>query len=1196
MAQRVVDPTVFIAAGAIIDWASSPGTHNAKMARHNADVRGLQSTAVVELRWAFDAALGYPSGPFTVWRRPHSRPDSEVKFTQTGSSYFLSGSWDCVYVKIASGPGGLAIGWSGAVFAGAVVAMTLVTPGATLLRIAGPGIRCVTLPIGTAVDSILSFSSLAEDPSWQRLEIVGLPGDGRAAHKTDLTAPQGMVSAPTSPEHAALDRFNRGAPLCGWPDTLPSGDTVPPWTLANPVAMTKLFQTEMLDDFIDMVDNSASSLDQQTKTYKRSLLTPKGQSADAEFNPLKLLLYGGVSDPLAALILGLGTAYPVERTQSIAFVASIADYMITGTFVSPTGRKVERAAFVLAPGPVLPPPTPASMAAASAGVLAPEPLDGPYRPVVSVSWDAPPPLFSFFVGSHAFARRASQPTAAPVMLLDPRPTDTALQPRGASQNPDHPLRRTMTDDSWPIDSAVTPNQLQYAVASQNIFGLWSAWNETPVPVQEPPAGPVTVTGARLDVPVGPAPCQATIKADLTWNWSSRSPETITVTGRRFHQTSPTDLPSDTTPPTADSFNATGAGTLATITFQLDGSIQSVDAGSGLTATVQHLTIDGQQISAVPITQRDARRYRVTISGTTLDFDVSARWGVALWAHGKEHRPPHRTGPWNTQPVVASAADPRPPVLTKTYDQFILASTRDSNGSHHANLEWNTAAGAVAYQVYTCSESTFRAFHNLAEPLPADTLEQRLTQLRDTFEANPERRPFTRVGTKPITGNSAPVTLPRGTKELHLYLVLGVSAGNVESAWPAVGDAQLRNRFVAFAAPQTVAPGAPQLEVARDLDQSTSPPTYRAKLRIRTAAGAQVSKVDLFRVRVSNAATQVETMGPPVYSITGTGGSFSVAPTPPGDPADPTQVGVGQTIGTITGFDAVSGSWKPVFYRAVAWGTDDPARGQYGVRSAASVVRQVVVPPADPPDVASPTVVLPISGSANARIDFGTAAPVADTVLGPHLLEAEVLSIDAAGATTPIPLSPGSAALSALPTSVPGGGVSGLWRETTSAGTTPLHLLVRRSDSAASLRVRLRITDPIGRITEKVLDVPPGVGGLVPDIRTPVVTKPVGGWVLSFTTSAPDTVGGEDVQLKVELKPSTLGTRTARLSSPLRSLPTPPRTRFNPFADPRQPIVVYATRRTHGLRDIGVCVRTAGRLSVSLEAPGGQSASIVREIR
>ena len=82
------------------------------------------------------------------------------------------------------------------------------------------------------------------------------PATAAAASGTDLLADQGLVGALTDPVSAALDRFRRGAPLYGWDTQLEPGTTAPPWLLADPTAIVKLFQAEMLSDFVDMVDNS----------------------------------------------------------------------------------------------------------------------------------------------------------------------------------------------------------------------------------------------------------------------------------------------------------------------------------------------------------------------------------------------------------------------------------------------------------------------------------------------------------------------------------------------------------------------------------------------------------------------------------------------------------------------------------------------------------------------------------------------------------------------------------------------------------------------------------------------------------------------------------------------------------------------------------------------------------------------------
>jgi hypothetical protein len=1216
MAGRIVDPHEFIGIGSIINWAAVPGVHSsAGPIEQIAKARGLTSATIVQLRWAFDSSLGYPRTPFTVWARAKAPTRVPVTYSAIpgllGTSLVLDSCYAEVVVTLSAGPGGAAIAWSGMPLGAPMVGMAAVAAGATAFRLTAPQILMVTVPPGSAVASIEGrrFDD-ADDPAWQQVEIVGLPSDGRTATRTDLTGLQGMVTALTDPISAAGDRYRRGAPFYGWSDEIAPGVSVEPWTLALPESIIKVFLGEMLDDFIIMVDGG-SSAQQEQQVFTRSLTTPSGHVAQAQFNPLKLLLYGASSDPLDALVTGFGTAYPLFASMDTGTHAtthmiptsvgvSVPDFMITATFVDDLGNDVERAALILGPGPTLPPPLPAALAATSAGSQAPAVLDDPFRPVVTVSWDKPSHLLPFLIGSHGLARRATAPAVPAGLLMQPRMLDTARQALGSTVSQNAPNRRSLSDTTYPIDSSIDPNQVRYAVATQDVFGVWSGWAETGIAASEPPVGKVTLTGPQLNTTVAAGACPGTLTVDLSWNWSSRSPSTIEIAGRAYPQTWPDQLPADLTPPAANTFSATGAGLLVTISFATDGSIVMVTPGTGLVATVEHVSLNGQSVVTLPLLTRGERRYRLTVSGLSVDFPSAGRWGLAAWGRGTEARATHRVGPWNNVPAVASASDPRPPVITSSYEAVVLASVRDADGLHHANLTWSPMAGAVGYRVYTCSESSFRAFHGEREPLPSETLTVRLARLRQLFAANSDRRPFTRLSTESITGTATPVALPRGTKDLHLFVVIGASAGEVESDWPSTSDPLCGKRFVAFAAPQLVAPGAPQLEVSRRTNTSTSPTSYSAALRVRRAGGAKVQRIDLYRVRVAAAAIDVDTMGPALASITGSAGGFTVV----ADPDCP--------IGVVTGDDTSPGSWKPVYYRAVAWGCDDPDRGQYGVRSEASVVRQVVVPPAGNPDLSAITWVLPTAGSANARLDFSTAAPIPDTVLGAHRIEVEVFTVDPAGGLTPVdvlgwdestsaalPAHVASWTLAQLLASAPAPPDSGLWRDVTAAGTTPMHLLVRRPDASASLRVRVRLTDPLGRITEQVANVPPGAAGsLAPDIVSPVVSAAVGGWLMAFTTSVPNSNAEGDFVLDVRFAPTPIPphktSKSIRVSLAFPKLPYA-RRKGTILDDPKYVIPLSHSRRIGGISTITIGFRRPGSAQVTIIAPDGTHTSITRNI-
>jgi hypothetical protein len=139
----------------------------------------------------------------------------------------------------------------------------------------------------------------------------------------------------------------------------------------------------------------------------------------------------------------------------------------------------------------------------------------------------------------------------------------------------------------------------------------------------------------------------------------------------------------------------------------------------------------------------------------------------------------------------------------------------------------------------------------------------------------------------------------------------------------------------------------------------------------------VRKVDVFRVRVDDAAKDLDTMGPAVASITGNGADWTVSQT--------SDV-YGTNIDSVSGFDTPSGSWKQVWYRAVAWSDPDPLRGYLAGRSPASSAATLVVPPSDPPNLSAITQSWPLGGAlGDVLLTWTSTAPVRKTPLGPHTL-------------------------------------------------------------------------------------------------------------------------------------------------------------------------------------------------------------------
>src|SRR5262249_3100003 len=157
-------------------------------------------------------------------------------------------------------------------------------------------------------------------------------------------------------------------------------------------------------------------------------------------------------------------------------------------------------------------------------------------------------------------------------------------------------------------------------------------------------------------------------------------------------------------------------------------------------------------------------------------------------------------------------------------------------------------------------------------------------------------------------------------------------------------------------------------------------------------------------------------------------------------------------GSIAGLDDPGGSWKRVFYRAVATSADDLTRAILGGRSQPTGAVGVVVPPATPPDLSLIVADWPGGPLETVRFTFTTAAPVPDTDLGPP--SRRVVAPPGPPGVPPTPLSacppppagtkPPDDRLAAIPdAAVP---APGFWREAAGAATT-LRLLLTRPQLA-----------------------------------------------------------------------------------------------------------------------------------------------------
>lgn len=1094
MADPVVDPQKFLLAVALVDWhaAARGDPRREEMAKIS------NKRPVAQLRWLLDPNIGYPTQPFEVYRRKALGVEIEKELPMDGPSIVFPTTfgWSCfatprpmtfVRALVNVGvPQSNVVAFAGAPFASAIVDTVPVTSGSRTVTFTGP--RISSLVVFNGVDLVAWWGTepgTAVGAGWDRIEEVGLPVDLDAwAGVLDLDRKQGQEGYQTRPVDAALDRFARGGAPIGWPSAMTPSIAAPDWRQANPDMFLKAFGEDMLPQLREIV-TTLPPMQHNSFTQNAQLAIDNGDPASATFSVLGAMSFAAATDPVASLLMGFGTAFEDDLVSSRkgevpdSTLRSGYDYMVTATYRDGRdGRSdpVVYAAIALAPGSATRPNPPANLRIVGQGFRPPAQVDGPWRPINNLNWDRLPANVPLRSASFAHARAADGASPARA-LIGRRRMDSALQPIGASnaETDDSPPLLAASDDTFGLPGNPLTVALRYGVSHQDIFGLWSSWTAATINTAEPPVQKVPILSARLIAQAATGPCPATLTIDFSWDWQARRPAYIRFAGRLFGQANAGQAPPTTTVAAGlQKSLAGGNGTLFNVSFDADGAA-TPDAGGIIT----YLSDDGRDIVSGPTGSMGVRRYRLTITGFALDFASVGRIALQLWAMGVERRAPGRAGAWGTPATIASAADPRPPVINVQHENVLLASLADASGEHRVHLTWQAAPGATGYFIYTAEESKLRADYGLTEARLKQTLSQRLVELRNAFAANPARRFFTRLNGTAHALTSYEATLPRGSKDIHLFLVIGASTGNIESVWPDASDPLLRKRPIAYAAPRRVVPGALTLEVNRQSDTATGPDTYRADIRIETAPGARVDRIDLHRTANQAAALSVDDMGPPVLTLRLGQAGWTITP----GPTDPTLMP--QPLGTLQGPDRPAGRWHPLYYCAVAWSTDQLDRGVLGGRSVPSAVRSVIVPPAAPP-VLQPIARQTPLGSASVTFVTSTPERAEKTPLGEHRLRVEVLGRTGTQPFAPLFTWPAQAErgkppaerrLAAVPTDFAATG-HGLRRIASTSGTQ-LQLRVERATAKTELKLRIQLDDPLGRSTERILDVPPDPSILAP---------------------------------------------------------------------------------------------------------------------
>jgi hypothetical protein len=1114
VAGRIASPTRFRAEAALVPWNEIAPRHLAQLDQFRGEARGLKYTIdripEVHLRWMCSETLGAPPGPFTVWVRRSEDRREEIDLSVRDHPLGALLAWGgriAVTLEIEFEPDdpdrGVAL-WG---FLGPAVPSNVVGvearfpsgPGRMSLLLRTTGMTSALLVNGRDPTGAVDYlRDVIDDEGWRELEFVGLPVDsegwGSTVYDTRL---QGSVDSPVEPVEAAVDRLERGGPPLGWWPVTETGRLSPPWEAPDYKLLVEEVRTELLPEVEGLYDPGVAPHHQAGLRTTRSIPPPEqdGRTASAasraELPPFGALMLAGTTDPFLALATGFGTAYPVESKEWEVFGR---DFMVTADYPdTPEGGPATYAAVVPWPGPHRDTAPVTGLAAEREGLVRPQARDGPWRETVRIRWD--------HVESSAALGRPSgaglarfDPAGGPLSesLLTARDSGgwRTLVPTRAPSQPNAPP----ADHDRAVDAALEiplgsgGHSVGYAVAVHDVFGVWSPWEVATHSGAEPDPPSPRILGVRLDTSyVGFAQCPSTIEVQFALDWSDRTAERADLFVLLFPAASsgagpPITTPTASTPPGCSR---------ADVTINFAGDDPAAAGGED----VRCLDPAGEQeVTPGPAQSEEARRYLISFSGPILNFASTRYWGLAVWAEEQAIVLP-APGPISPPlgPALAYAGSPVPPVLPPppSLPGVPVGSAPDAQGQSHVGVSWTAPGGDVArFVIWEVGETAVRT----AAGLPARAAEgtvpgQRLLDLRTAFNglsATEKRAVFRRAAEASATARDRDVALERGSTDIHLFAVTAVSHTNIESGWPS--DA---THLRAFMAPRIRAPAAPSL-VPSFVPAGGG--AVQLQLDVSAYSDVPVERFLLFRTRSEVAARSAETMGPPFAEV------VAAATTDP-----PTPTGGHRYEATWTG--PIPEGWEPTRLRAVAIPVAEvPVEAMLGVPSPGSPQVPVQVPPSAPPDLDLLDADDWGPGEIGVVVGTSTSAPTLPTPFGPHVLRVAVApSGGGAPLFPPVAVHLDDVPLSSDLSVPPDGADAGLVvvRGDVAAGRTPLAIWFQRPAVTDPVRVTTWLADPLGKYTERVIEVPAGPLGAPPSLDVLEFFRIVGrGVVIRFRSDAP----------------------------------------------------------------------------------------------
>jgi YVTN family beta-propeller protein len=954
--SRVVIPHLFTLFAGLQEDAFKNGLNDKvieKFLQDGMDHSGLPFA----LRWSHRPNLGFPRRPFQVFRR---RPGFAL--VPIADDAAVNGqrtlNWDrrgMIRVEFTAQPVALnslavtALDWHGDPIPGQRLQFNASARG----RLYGPGISALQVTGRGSVIQIVGMDqeTYANDPAWQRIELVGLPVRDELGPPHYAPHPQG----PEPPVRSGVDAGVRRIEMARLmhldpPDTELPDVPAPLWP--PPETQEYLFGggdglRQMLQRVYECLRSTVDEDPDRRQVDFLSRVTVPGVQqvsggssrgpARVDLPVVAVGLLAAASDSYAATGLGYGTIdFPPtwQRPQENIVtppgtVWSAFDYMVTAEFVGvvPSSSKPFKLDLAALAQLRHNPEPPVSLTAALLHRNPPTLVDVPESQAVQLTW-------RLSTQPQSYAAVRSQQTGQVEVLNAPRRKSGGFEPFLPERPPPvdgeipPTARSTLIDPQVPVPLNGT-RDVHYLVAGLDVFGRWSSWRNLVITVSAPAVGKPGLHSVTLlpgSEPTTGRTVPARLEIVFSWDWFERRPAKVVFHGTFFPPDSK-PLPGE---PAGFQLRAVGPpGAVVEVAF--DPQTQAPSITSNHTGSLERIAPDIPPGPPPPNTNSDLRQYRLVLEGLECDFSSAAQVAYIVYIRGAERvRDNMLSDP--VGPAVARAFDPIRPDPVILLADVLWTALPDATGRARRVLEWPAVAHAKGYVIWQATETALlqRIEPGLPLPVPGTSLRDRATALRDRL-ADPAKQAraavaFTRLNTQLAPGTSYEVELPGSADVLYVYQVTAVSQSNE--------PAPRTNSLAFVAVPHLNRPGEPHARVRRLEDASG--------LRVAVAPGRGPAPAGyrVYRARNPLLVQEVGLMGPPKIEMNDPGWTDADLPGPDG----------GAPIRGRAVVDPVPPSWYPYYYRVIALGQQDMPEGQICGQSNASATQEAFLPPADPPRI------------------------------------------------------------------------------------------------------------------------------------------------------------------------------------------------------------------------------------------------------